>query len=72
MKISEEIWSEINCLQEKESQDFLRELIIFENSIVSKPMPQYQDKITKIISKFITEEEVAQEEPKEEVNDAKN
>lgn len=72
MKISEEIWSEINCLQQKESQDFLRELIIFENSIISKPMPQYQDKITKMISKFITEGEVDQEEAREEVASAEN
>lgn len=72
MKISEEILSEITCLQEKDSKDFLLELVVFEKSIISKQMPQYQDKITRMISKYVPENEVVQIESKEEENSAKD
>lgn len=57
MKISEEILSEITCLKDKESKEFLMELIVFEKSIIFKSMPQYKDKISKMISKYIGAEE---------------
>lgn len=72
MKISEEILSEITCLQEKDSKDFLLELVVFEKSIISKQMPQYQDKITRMISKYVPENEDVQVESKEEDKSAKD
>lgn len=72
MKISGEILSEINCLQEKDSKDFLTELIVFEKSIIFKQMPQYQDKINRMISKYVLEKEDDQTEAIEEVISAKD
>lgn len=70
MKISEEILSEITCLKDKESQEFLMELMVFEKSIIFKSMPQYKDKISKMMSKYIDEDKESKVE--EEDTDAKN